>query len=174
MRIKQLIKSDQDLRDFAWNFIEHTISNIDIWREGDREKLQPFFDYWNERPDRKMTEKEREAYDYHDKCNKEYANEAAEVRDSVSQLDTNTLVEAFGFESLNMDCYDYDGDGNEIDEDGEIMPPLSKDSLKISEEWDYEYPYVITGLITSDYDRLGAISMVFIEVVELKEFNESL
>jgi hypothetical protein len=70
--------------------------------------------------------------------------------------------------------YDYDEDGNEIDENGNIIPPLSRETIKIAEDWkeDMTFPLYFVGWIDSSCNRFGGVGMAFSEFVSLKEFEK--
>ena len=177
MRIKKLFKTESEFLDYAWSFIN--LDENKIWREEDLPKLQPYFDMSNNRPDKsKISETEwatlRESMNHYDKCKEEYAGELFEIRDSIAQFSTDKLAEFFFLEPIAMDCYDYDEDGNELDRDGNIMPPLSRETIKIAEDWKEEmtFPLYFVGWIDSSWDRFGSVAMAFSEFVTLKEFEK--
>jgi hypothetical protein len=162
--------------DYAWSFIN--LDENKIWREEDLPKLQPYFDMSNNRPDKsKLSENDwailKESMNHYDKCKEEYAGELFEIRDSIAQFSTDKLAEFFFLEPIAMYCYDYDEDGNEIDEDGNIIPPLSRETIKIAEDWKEEmtFPLYFVGWIDSGFDRFGSVRMSFSEFVTLKEFK---
>jgi hypothetical protein len=177
MRIKKLFKTESEYLDYAWSFLNFDENKI--WREEDLPKLQPYFDMSNNRPDKsKISETEwavlKESMNHYDKCKEEYAGELFEIRDSIAQFSTDKLAEFFFLEPIAMDCYDYDEDGNELDRDGNIMPPLSRETIKIAEDWKEEmtFPLYFVGWIDSSWDRFGNIAMAFSEFVSLKEFEK--
>ena len=177
MRIKKLFKTESEYLDYAWSFIN--FDEKKIWREEDLPKLQPYFDMYKNRPDKsKLSENEwaalKESMNHYDRCKEEYADELFEIRDSISQFDIDELSEFFFLEPIETDCWDYDEDGNEIDEDGNIIPPTTRESIKISEEWKDEiiFPLYFVGHINSDSDRLGKIRLCYSEFVTLKDFEK--
>ncbi len=177
MRIKKLFKTESEYLDYAWSFLNFDENKI--WREEDLPKLQPYFDMSNNRPDKsKLSETEwavlKESMNHYDKCKEEYADELFEIRDSISQFDIRELAEFFFLEPIETDCWDYDEDGNEIDEDGNIIPPTTRESIKISEEWKHEmiFPLYFVGHINCDSDRLGKFRIGFSEFVTLKDFEK--
>ena len=177
MRIKKLFKTESEFLDYAWSFIN--FDEKKIWREEDLPKLQPYFDMYNNRPDKsKLSENEwaalKESMNHYDRCKEEYADELFEIRDSISQFDIDELSEFFFLEPIETDCWDYDEDGNEIDEDGNIIPPTTRESIKISEEWKHEmiFPLYFVGHINCDSDRLGKFRIGFSEFVTFKDFEK--
>ena len=172
MRIKKLFKTESEYLDYAWSFINFDENKI--WREEDLPKLQPFFDFTeNHRGDSyELNTEERESFEYYTKC-KEYADELFEIRDSIDGVRINELIEFFLLQHIDMNCYDTDEDGNDIDEDGNIMPPLSRETLKISEDWKDEmtFPLVFVGMISSSFDRYGDVRMAFSDFVSLKDYD---
>ena len=176
MRIKKLFQTEKEYLDYAWTFINFDKNKI--WREEDLPKLKPFFDFTKKhRGDSyKLNDEERESFEYYTKCKKEYADELFEIRDSISNVRMDELIEFFLLEYINMDCYDVDEDGNEIDEDGNIMPPFSRESLKISEDWKDEmtFPLVFVGWIDSGWDRgTKNYRIVFSDFVSLKDYERT-
>jgi hypothetical protein len=176
MRIKKLFKTESEYLDYAWSFINFDENKI--WHEKDIPKLQFYFDMNRDRPDiSKLSEIEwatlKESVAHYDKCKEEYASELFEIRDSIHGFPTEQLVEFFLLEPIDMNCYDTDDDGNELDEDGNIIPPLSRETIKISEAWkeDMTFPLYFVGWINSSRDRYGSVLMAFSEFVSLKEFN---
>ena len=177
MRIKKLFKTESEFLDYAWSFLNFDENKI--WREEDLPKLQPYFDMCNNRPDKsKLSENEwaalKESMNHYDRCKEEYADELFEIRDSISQFDIDELSEFFFLEPVETDCWDYDEDGNEIDEDGNIIPPTTRESIKISEEWKHEmiFPLYFVGHINCDSDRLGKFRIGFSEFVTFKDFEK--
>jgi hypothetical protein len=177
MRIKKLFKTESEFLDYAWSFIN--LDENKIWREEDLPKLQPYFDMSNNRPDKsKLSENDwailKESMNHYDKCKEEYAGELFEIRDSIAQFSTDKLAEFFFLENIETSCYDTDEDGNEIDEDGNIIPPLSRETIKIAEDWKEEmtFPLYFVGWIDSSWDRFGSVGMAFSEFVSLKEFEK--
>lgn len=174
MRIKKLFKTESEYLDYAWSFLNFDENKI--WREEDLPKLQPYFEMKSER--RKLSENERailiESMNHYVKCKEEYADELFEIKDSIAQFSTDKLAEFFLLEPIEMNCYDYDEDGNEIDRDGNIIPPLSRETIKIAEDWKEEmtFPLYFIGWIDSGWDRNGDVRMAFSEFVTLKEFEK--
>ena len=177
MRIKKLFKTESEFLDYAWSFIN--FDENEIWREEDLPKLQPYFDMYKNRPDKsKLSENEwaalKESMNHYDRCKEEYADELFEIRDSISQFNIHELAEFFFLEPIETVCWDYDEDGNEIDEDGNIIPPTTRESIKISEEWKDEmiFPLYFVGHINCESDRLGKFRIGFSEFVTLKDFEK--
>lgn len=173
MRIKKLFKTESEYLNYAWSFINFDENKI--WREEDLPKLKPFFDFTDihRGNSHKLNDEEKQSFDYWQKCKQEYADELSEIRDSIHGFTVDELAEFFLLQYIDMNCYDTDEDGNDIDEDGNIIPPLSRETLKISEDWKDEmtFPLVFVGMISSGFDRYGAVRMAFSEFVSLKEFN---
>lgn len=170
MRIKKLFKTESEYLDYAWSFINFDENKI--WREEDLPKLQPYFDMYKNRPDKsKLSENEwaalKESMNHYDRCKEEYADELFEIRDSISQFGIRELAEFFFLEPIETDCWDYDEDGN-------IIPPTTRESIKISEEWKDEiiFPLYFVGWIDSSWDRFGDLKVMFSEFVSLKEFKK--
>jgi hypothetical protein len=154
-----------------------------IWREEDEKIMQPFFDFDKIRHKietedgsfKKYWTPEIDAgYKHYQKCEQEYADALFEIRDSIHGFSPDQLAEFFLLEPIEMNCYDYDEDGNDIDEDGNIIPPLSRETIKIAEDWKEEmtFPLYFVGWIDSGFDRLGSVRMSFSDFVSLKEFEK--
>jgi hypothetical protein len=173
MRIKKLFKTESEYLDYAWSFLNFDENKI--WREEDLPKLKPFFDFEKKHRGNsyELNEEEKESFEYYKKCHEEYAKDLFEIRDSIRGFSTEQLVEFFLLEPINMSCYDTDDDGNEIDEYGNIILSLSRETIKISEAWkeDMTFPLYFVGWIDSSWDRYGSVHMAFSEFVNLKEFN---
>ncbi len=174
MRIKKLFKTESEYLDYAWSFM--SFDENKVWREEDLPKLKPFFDFEKKhRGDSyKLNEEEKESFKYYKKCHEEYAKNLFEIRDSIHGFSPDELEGFFLLEPIEMNCYDYDEDGNDIDEDGNIIPPLSRETIKIAEDWKEEmtFPLYFVGWIDSGFDRLGSVRMSFSDFVSLKEFEK--
>lgn len=173
MRIKKLFKTESEYLDYAWSFI--SFDEKKIWREEDLPKIQPFFDFEekNRGNSHKFNKEEKESFRYYNKCYEEYAKNLFEIRDSISGFPPDQLAEFFLLEHIETSCYDTDEDGNDIDEDGNIMPPTSRETIKIASDWkeDMTFPLYFVGWIDSSWDRFGSVRMSFSEFVSLKEFK---
>jgi hypothetical protein len=167
MNIKKLFQNEQEYLDYAWRFVNPN-RNV-IWRETDLPLLEIFF---KARRDIPWTDVEKVAYDHYLKCKEEYADEMFEIRDACMQFEINELTDFFFLENVDVECWDYDEDGNEIDEDGNIMQPISRESLKINKDFEEEFvfPLVFVGTIQSDYDRLGSIRLSISNFVSAIDF----
>jgi hypothetical protein len=181
MRIKKLFKTESEYLDYAWSFM--SFDENKVWREEDLPKLKPFFDFDKihhkiETEDgsfKKYWTPEIDAgYKHYAKCKEEYADELFEIRDSIAQFSTDKLAEFFLLEHIETSCYDTDEDGNDIDEDGNIIPPLSRETIKIAEDWKEEmtFPLYFVGWIDSSWDRFGDVCISLSEFVSLKEFEK--
>jgi hypothetical protein len=171
MTIKELIKDEAAHLDFVWFLIE--AKDGDIWKKEDLPKLEPFFKYSKGDRKRLMTPEESAAFDFYDKCSKEYANLRTEARNALGAFDIEQIAEFLGLEEIEMNCWDYDEDGNDIDEDGNIIPPTSRETIKVA-KWfleEYSYPLIIVGAIDSGWDRSGDFKMACIDFVCLSDFS---
>jgi hypothetical protein len=174
MRIKKLFKTESEYLDYAWRFLDFDENKI--WREADLPKLKPYFDFekMHLSDSYQLNKKEKESFEYYLKCHEEYAKELFEIRNSIQEFPTEQLAEFFLLEPIDMNCYDYDESGNEIDEDGNIIPPLSRETIKISEDWKESmiFPLYFVGWIDSSFDRFGDVRMAYSDFVSLKEFEK--
>lgn len=180
MRIKKLFKTESEYLDYAWSFM--SFDENKIWHEEDEKIMMPFFNFDKIRHNiqdeegsfkKHWTPEIDAGFKHWEKCREEYANELFEIRDSISQFNIGELAEFFFLEPIEMDCYDTDEDGNEIDQDGNIMPPTNRETIKIASEWKEEmtFPLYFIGWIDSDYDRFGKSRVLFSEFVSLKDYD---
>lgn len=180
MRIKKLFKTESEYLDYAWSFM--SFDENKIWREEDEKIMKPFFDFDKIR--HKVQDEEGSfkkywtpeidaGFKHWQKCKEEYADKLFEIRDSISQFNIGELAAFFLLEPIEMDCWDYDEDGNEIDEDGNIMPPTSRETIKIASDWKEEmtFPLYFVGWVDSDCDRFGKCRVSFSEFVSLKDYD---
>jgi hypothetical protein len=173
MRIKKLFKTESEYLDYAWHFINFDPNKI--WREEDLPKLQSFFDFISDPNKKPLFQDYKESFEFYEKCKREYADGLFEIRDSIRGFRVEDLEEFFFLEPPAMDCYDYDKDGNEIDEDGNIIPPISRGTIKINEEFkgEIKFPLYFVGWIDNGFDRAGDFRMAYSEFVCLGEFNDA-
>jgi len=180
MRIKKLFKTESEYLDYAWSFMSFDVNKI--WREEDLPKLKPFFDFSEIRHKvqdgdgafhKYWTPEIHAGFKHWEKCKEEYADKLFEIRDSISQFNIGELADFFLLEPIEMECWDYDESGNEIDKDGNIMPPTSRETIKIASEWKEEmtFPLYFVGWVDSDYDRFGKSRVSFSEFVSLKDYD---
>ena len=143
-----------------------------MWTPEDQILLAPFFAWSAKGEYGPKTEEELKASSRFLEAREEYADAIFEQRDAVEQIDIGVLCEQFGIKEICMECWDYDEEGNEIDEAGNIMPPPSREILELDKElWtDLEFPLVVVGHMSSSFDRLGNIATIGIDFVTLKDF----
>lgn len=132
------------------------------WDEEDRKILQPFFD-WNAQ--RKgtpgpMSPEVQASFDYYDKV-RDKGMLARERIDVVNRLEREQLLGHFGFERK------YESDFETDEEYDEYLDSKEPPRLDI----ELSYPCVMVSNLIADYDRLGPVTKVVIDYVELKEFN---
>ena len=178
MHIKKLFKTEEEYLDYAWLFM--SFDENKIWKEEDLPKLQLFFDVreYDIPASDNMSEKDltafRESMAHYHKCSEEYANELFEIRDAIRQFSINKLAEFFLLEKIEMDCYDSDENGNDLDEEGNIIPPISRETIKIADDWKEKviFPLIFVGYIHSGFDRFGKSAVAMSDFVSLKDFEE--
>lgn len=89
-------------------------------------------------------------------------------------LDTNNashVQEALGVQ-LDTDCYDYNENDEPIDENGNVIPDETPDSLVLSDEIkNLNYPVIAVHCFDKDFDRLGDVEYCLLEFVSLKDFK---
>ncbi len=167
MYIKKLIKNKEEYWEFVWQFIEWSNNPPSLWREEDLPKLKPFFDAQNKARGTQFewTPEIKESFDFYLKCKEEYGDKNTELRDAVSKLSPEDILEAFGYELPEPD----DGYGEDEDEDD-----YAKDNpLELDEDFkDFAtFPFVVTGEIYCGWDRAGDIKVLSIYHVSLEDFN---
>ena len=71
------------------------------------------------------------------------------------------------------DCWDTNENGEDINEDGSIIPKDTAENVKV-DEWvnKLSFPLIVIYWIEKDWDRSGDIQIISINFVELREFNE--
>lgn len=154
MFIKQLIKNEQEYWEFVWPFIDWSNDpNRSLWREEDLPKLKPFFDMQNRHEE--WTQEVKESFDFYKKCSEEYGDKNKELRDAVSRISADDLLEAFGYE---LPEYDDEEDYYTT------KPPFDKD-------FDATFPFVVIGDIHCGWDRAGDITILSVYMVSLKDFE---
>jgi hypothetical protein len=87
--------------------------------------------------------------------------------------DEGALEDIFGVIKIH-ECWDTDENGNEIDEDGNILPDDSSSPEKlVFQDWvkNISFPFVIVSWIDVDYGRGKKNSILAVEFVELKDFE---
>jgi hypothetical protein len=173
MRIKQLFNNQEEHLDYVWSLMN--VKDDGIWNKEDLPKLAPFFKYSEIHPrERVMNEDEKASFDFYQKCSAEYADKRLEILNGVNGFEIDEIAEYFGLTPLEMSCYDTDENGNDIDEDGNIMPPVSRETITISEEFleEYNYPLIMVGAIDSGWDRCGDFKMAYLDCVSIDDFKE--
>ncbi|NBQ67315.1 MAG: hypothetical protein EBU46_00175 [Nitrosomonadaceae bacterium] len=128
--------------------------NVSLWREEDRPKLEPYFQWNDQKPSvkTKMTAEERASFEHYKKCLGGYGRKAAELRDSLRQFCFEELCDIFGFELV------------EPDND-------ASDAIKLCDEFPYEFPLIVVGHLDSDYYRGAEARVVAVSIISLNEFN---
>ena len=155
----KLLLSEKDRWNYFWSFFKFNL-NGDIWKPEDRPKLESYFNY-SRSPDGTMTNEEIESFHFWQKCLDEYARENAEIRDSIENIDTNSLICAFGYQDAteleqNDDNWDYN-----------INNPL--ESLI-----ELTYPVICINWLESGMDGRGNKgSVCCVDYVEYKEFDHA-
>jgi hypothetical protein len=163
MNIHKLVNNEQEYRDFCYKLFDYATGNEEIWRAEDLPKMQPFFDYQAKKrtdPFFPFTPEALAAYIHYEKCLREYGRAEARMRDSVSNISIDKLMEAFGFEEP------------EYDEDNE--PDFYEyEKFTLNEEFfeGLSFPMVIVADIDSDCDRAGKFQIIDVDFVCKSEFD---
>jgi hypothetical protein len=119
--------------------------------------LQPFFDAQKGAyGDIEWTQEVKDSFDFYQKCCAEYGDKNTELRDAVSKISADSILEAFGYEIPEYD-----------EEEGDC----EKDKpLKLDKDFDATFPFVVIGDIHCGWDRSGDIAILSVYHVSLKDF----
>ena len=133
--------------------------------------LEPFFRFQNRLGcnNASMNNQEKQSFEHYKKCLKEYAEEEFILQRSVKQFDTDSILQAFGYQ------HDYDYEDKFTDEEDykECVNELSettKPSTNLFPE--LEYPLIAVVWIESDHDRSGPCGICCVDFIEKKEFDK--
>lgn len=174
MNIKELFLTESEYLDFAWKFLNP--EKDDVWRKEDKPLLEPFF-VASQKPakDIEWTDEIKKSFDYYQKCRFEYADENFEIRDCCSQFDRQELLDFFFLKSIDDECVDVDDKGNDLDSNGNIVMPFSRELLELRPEFEAAslFPMIFVGTIDSTTDRLGNLRVSFSDFVSLNEFKHT-
>ena len=79
--------------------------------------------------------------------------------------------EALGL-NINYDCWDTNDNGENINEDGSVIPKLTPENMKL-ENWINElvFPVIVVYWIEKFDDRLGGVNITAVEFVSIDEFE---
>lgn len=166
MRIKRRFTTENEYLDFAWKFLNFDPNNI--WREEDKPLLAPYFDIGVKKTKSRAWTKEEmsQSAAHYAKCISEYAGELFEIRDAIRSFDREEIHDFFFLEIPDMNCFDVDDEGNELDEDGNVMPAFCRENLKINAEYGITFPMTFVGWIDSGFFRGSSDKVMFNEFVE--------
>lgn len=91
--------------------------------------------------------------------------------DLVEEEDDQHVEKALGL-CVVRECWDVNEKGEEIDEEGNVIPDDTAETVKL-EDWvnKLQFPVVAVYCFEKEWDRHGSAQIVFAEFVELKEFN---
>ena len=90
------------------------------------------------------------------------------------QGDSQTAEEALGL-IIGHDCWDYNDKNEPIDEQGNVIPEDTVDTVKL-ENWvnTLDFPLIAVHFFEKGSDRAGGYEIVMLEFVALSEFAEVL
>lgn len=85
--------------------------------------------------------------------------------------ETHHVDQALGL-NIDYDCWDYNDKNEPIDEQGNVIPDVTAETVKL-EKWVEElvFPVVVVYWIEKDHDRHGDVQIIALETVSLSEFN---
>jgi len=92
---------------------------------------------------------------------------------TLTELDDNKVVaKELGLLPV-YECWDVNEKGEEIDEDGNVIPEDTAETVKI-EDWvsELQFPVVAVYWLEKEYDRHGDVTIVAVEFVSLNEFQK--
>ncbi len=102
------------------------------------------------------------------KSEKEYRKFAFDI---LKNSDSHHVQEALGVR-LDTNCYDYNKNGEPIDEKENVIPDETPDSLFLEDEIkSLEYPIIAVHSFSKDWDRFGGFEVCILEFVEMKDFK---
>lgn len=167
MTIKKLFKTESEFLDYAWSFI--SFDENEIWREEDLTILQPFFDY----RDGLMSPEVKRGFDLWIKRRDEYADELFNIRDALSNHDRYDLYNFFFLKEPRKDCWDYNENGEDIDEEGNVLEnDETRENLKFISDIDIQFPLIFIGWVDSGFTRAGEEKVMFSDWVSLDDFED--
>ena len=131
---------------FSW------VDNYDksLWKEDDLPKLKPWFEYSNTKQG-VWTNDIQNSFEYYKECLELYGHKNVDMRNSLSQIRIEQLMDCFYFRYV---------DEEDIDNIDVVL-----------DNFPYSFPVIVTGIIESGYDRFGDISLLCIRFVSLSEFT---
>ena len=73
---------------------------------------------------------------------------------------------------INYDCWDTNDNGENINEDGSVIPKLTPENMQL-ENWINElvFPVIVVYWIEKFDDRLGGLNITAVEFVSIDEFE---
>ena len=74
--------------------------------------------------------------------------------------------------NINYDCWDTNDNGEDINEDGSVIPKLTPENMKL-ENWinDLIFPVIAVYWIEESDDRLGGRIAIAVDFVSIDEFK---
>jgi len=171
---KKLIRNEQEYREYVFSLLN--VDKININEGFDEEKIDLGYSICCKLQDEdyKPTDDEWKAVHYYiDLRHDDEYRKRCEFVDKMDGIDLNYVEDAFGVK-IQHDCWDTDENGNDIDEDGNILPDDSSSPDKlVFEDWvnDLIYPLVVVSWIEAVYDRVGKSTICAVEFVEMEDFE---
>lgn len=102
------------------------------------------------------------------KSEKEYRKFAFDI---LEKSNASHIQEALGV-VLDTDCWDYNEKDEPIDENGNVIPDETPDSLILSEEIkSLNYPIIVVHCFEKEWDRTGDLEICVAEFVSLSDFG---
>ena len=176
MEVRLLCNNVQELQALAWRFLDFKCNgNKALWPEADLPVLTPFFD-WNDSNRRNttlMSEEVEKGCDRYLELDEQWGDQAPRhYRDSVTYIDQDTLVSAFGFKCPEETLTDDELDA--LMEVGDFDKPVTCESffkhITLDTEVVKSFPVMVVGTIDSDFGRGGSSGVCMVYHVFPSEF----
>ena len=165
-----LFKNKQEHWKWCYDNYFRYYGDIDpaVWLPEDEEKMQPFFD-WQRANNGKpglMPDDVKKAFDHYVKVS-ESGMDSRERIDLIQRIDKDQLLGMFGFKRK------YESDFETDEEHEEYLETMFVDSAEPELDFELSYPCIMVCSLTATFDRIGDVTEVVIDYVELKEFYTS-
>ena len=143
--------------------------NPSPWSKEDEKIMKPFFDWQKDVSNSKqmvsvsMPDNVKKAFEHYDKV-RDKGMDARDRIDVTHRIDEGNLLDAFGFYRK------YESDFETSEEYEEYCASDEEPELGI----ELSYPCVMVCSLIASWDRIGDVTEVVVDYVELKEFKEVL
>ena len=91
----------------------------------------------------------------------------------LQKYEGSHIEEALGVH-LNQDCWDYNDKDEPIDENGNVIPDETPETLELTDEIkNFKYPVLVLSVFDKDWDRGGDFEVCLVEFVFLSDFGKN-